>query len=401
MSDISVIVPSYNHAPYVVDAVASVLNQTMPIHEVIVVDDASSDNSLSRLRQLDDPRLKIIALEKNAGGSESLNVGIRASRAPLIAICNSDDLWEPTKLERQRSWLETDPNIGAVFTDVTWIGQYGQELEDRGEFGDVFRVKNRSRHAWIRWLLENGNCFCHPSVLIRRSIYDTVGLYDNRLRQLPDFKMWLALLTQAELHVLDEKLVRFRIHDNTSAPSPSASTRDRNECFDIVLDFMSNISAETFFLAFGSRLPPAHPNYNLKIETSLYLWSVGGHMSQITFWIANKLCMDLLATDAGKAAWESYRFTMYDFHVLRGIESPWMKARGENTFTAAERSVLERVGAAARMTSGPLPQPRQRMLHRDKLKREVRRIVRQVGRYFPSSRASAPAPGRGASRSPD
>ena len=164
MTDISVIVPSYNHAAYVVEAVASVLNQTAPIHEVIVVDDASSDNSVARLRELNDPRLRIIALDKNAGGSESLNVGIRASRAPLIAICNSDDLWEPTKLERQRPWLDADPNIGAVFTDVTWIGKYGEELTDQGAYAGVFRVKNRSRHAWVKWLLENNNCFCHPSV---------------------------------------------------------------------------------------------------------------------------------------------------------------------------------------------------------------------------------------------
>jgi glycosyltransferase involved in cell wall biosynthesis len=236
MSDICAIVPSYNHADYVVDAVASVLNQTAPVREVIVVDDASTDESLLRLRQFDDPRLRIIALDKNAGGSEALNIGIRASASPLIAICNSDDLWEPTKLERQIPWLKADPNIGAVFTGVSWIGEYGEELKDRGEAGEVFRVKNRSRHAWIKALVENGNCLCHPTVLIRRSVYDKVGLYDNRLRQLPDQKMWLALLMQTELHVLDEKLVRFRIHDNTSAPSPSVSTRDRNECCDIFLE---------------------------------------------------------------------------------------------------------------------------------------------------------------------
>ena len=382
MTEISVIVPSYNHADYVVDAVASVLNQTAPIREVTVVDDASSDASLLRLRQFDDPRLRIIALERNAGGSEALNVGIRASSAPLIAICNSDDLWEPTKLERQRPWLEADPNIGAVFTDVSWIGAYGEELKDRGEAGEVFRVNNRSRHAWIKSLVENSNCFCHPSVLIRRSVYDKVGLYDNRLRQLPDYKMWLALLMQAELHVLDEKLVRFRIHENTSAPSPSASTRDRNECFDIVLDLMANMTSDDFFLAFGSHLPPTHPNYNLTIEKSLYLWSVGGHIAPIAFWIANKLCMDLLATKSGKAAWESYGFTMFDFHVLRGVESPWVDARGDSDLTDAECAVLTRVGAAARVKPDRFIPKRPRLARTAKFKREVRRLHRQIKSLF-------------------
>jgi len=382
MSDISAIVPSYNHADYVVDAVASVLNQTAPVREVIVVDDASTDDGLLRLRQFDDPRLRIITLERNAGGSEALNIGIRASASPLIAICNSDDLWEPTKLERQIPWL-ADPNIGAVFTDVSWIGAYGEELTDRGEADEVFRVKNRSRHAWIKALVENGNCFCHPSVLIRRSVYDKVGLYDNRLRQLPDYKMWLALLMQAEFHVLDEKLVRFRIHENTSAPSPSASTRDRNECFDIVLDLMANMTSDDFFPAFGSHLPPTHPNYNLTVEKSLYLWSVDGHISQIAFWIANKLCMDLLSTENGKAAWESYGFTMLDFHVLRGIESPWVDVRGDSDFTAAERAVLARVGAEFRIKPvQPIYAKRPRMSRSQKIKREIRRIGEQIRRFL-------------------
>ena len=387
MTDISVIVPSYNHADHVIDAVASVLNQTAPIREVIVVDDASSDASLLRLRQLDDPRLRIIALERNTGGGEALNVGIRASSHPLIAICNSDDLWEPAKLERQLPWLEQNPDIGAVFTDVSWIGKYGEELEDTGAAGEIFRVRNRSRHAWIKRLLENGNCFCHPSVLIRRSVYDKVGLYDNRLRQLPDYKMWLALLMHTELHVLDEKLVRFRIHDNTSAPSPSASTRDRNECFDILLDLMANMTSDDFFPAFGSQLPPTHPNYNLTIEKSLYLWSLDGHISPIAFWIANKLCMDLLATDMGKAAWGSYGFTMFDFHLLRGVESPWVDAHGSGGLTDAEYTILDRVGAVTRAKRAASLIPRgDRMTLWQKIKREVRRIGTQI-RGFPSRMA--------------
>jgi glycosyltransferase involved in cell wall biosynthesis len=380
MTDVSVIVPSYNHAAYVVDAVASVLNQTAAIQEVIVVDDASSDDSLARLRQLDDPRLRIIALDQNRGGSESLNVGIRASRFPLISICNSDDLWEPTKLEEQLRWFGEDPNIGAVFTNVSWIGKYGEELDAHGGYGDVFRVKNRSRHAWIRSLVENGNCFCHPSILVRRSIYDDVGLYDNRFRQLPDYKMWLAILKHAEFHVLEEKLVRFRVHDNTSAPSPSASTRDRNEFLDILMDLMANISVNDFFLAFGSRFPPTDPRFNLTVEISLYLWSLTGYISPIAFWVANHLCMGLLATDDGKAAWTAYGFTMFEFHLLRGIESPWVNARGQGDFTTAECSVLRRVRAADRYGSPAAMLPTKRVIipRRDKVKREIRRIGRQI-----------------------
>jgi hypothetical protein len=232
--------------------------------------------------------------------------------------------------------------------------------------------------------VENGNCFCHPSVLVRRSIYDNVGLYDNRFRQLPDYKMWLTILLHAEFHVLDEKLVRFRIHDNTSAPSPAASTRDRNEFFDIFLDFMRNISPNDFFLAFGSRFAPTDPRYNLTVEISLYLWSMTGPVSPIAFWVANELCMRLLETDVGKAAWENYGFTMFEFHLLRGIESPWLNIRSNGELTVGECSILARVGAAGRIGShaATLASKRPVLPLGDKIKREVRRIGRQIESFL-------------------
>jgi glycosyltransferase involved in cell wall biosynthesis len=388
MAAISAIVPSYNHAAYVGDAVASVLNQTAPVEEVIVVDDASSDDSVARLRRIDDPRVRIIALDRNVGGSESLNVGIKAARCPLIALCNSDDLWEPAKLEKQLPWLESDPNIGAVFTNVAWIGKYGEELNVGRKTADAFQMQNRSRHAWMRWLLENSNCFCHPSVLIRRSVYDQAGLYDNRLRQLPDYRMWLHALMHTEFHIMADKLVRFRIHDNTSTPSPSVSTRDRNECLDIMLDFMTSIQAKDFYPAFGSRLPLSDPAYNLDVEKCLYLWSMTAHVSPIAFWVANKLCMDLLATDAGKAGWEAYGFTMLDFHLLRGIESPWLNARESGGLTAAERAILRRVGANMGEQGSRPRDKRSRIAPRDKIKREIHRLGKQIMRILPRAARS-------------
>jgi hypothetical protein len=141
--------------------------------------------------------------------------------------------------------------------------------------------------------------------------------------------------------------------------------------------------SENFFPAFGSLLPPTHMNYNLTIEKSLYLWSLDGPISPIAFCIANKLCMDLLATDMGKAAWESYGFTMFDFHVLRGVESPWTDARGNCELTDAEYTILGRVGAVTRAKRPPpfVPIP-QRMTHRQKIKREVRRISRQIREFL-------------------
>jgi glycosyltransferase involved in cell wall biosynthesis len=382
MTAVSVIVPSYNHGRYVIDAVKSVLRQSVAPTEVIVVDDASQDDSVERLRSLSDPRVRLISQSQNQGGSETLNVGIRASTCDFIAICNSDDLWEPHKLERQLAAFEENPELSAVFSDVSWIGEFGQA--HRGH-GAAFQPGNRTRYGWVRHLVEKGNCLCHPSVLIRRGAYETVGEYDNRLRQLPDYKMWLSIVCHFDIHVLDEKLIRFRVHDNTSAPSPAASTRDRNECALIIEGLMNNISAEVFCLAFGSRLHSSDPRFDFEVEKVIYLWSIGGHLMPMFRDIACRAAMRLLGTELGAKAWSRYGFSMRDFHVLHGITSPWHTARPRSSFSADEVDVLTRIlGRPAFPHHESLPHQVQLLSNvpPTKIQRELSRLKRQIKGLF-------------------
>jgi glycosyltransferase involved in cell wall biosynthesis len=345
VDNISVIVPSYNHEKYIREAIYSVLNQTVPVLEIIVVDDASGDKSVQRVREISDKRIRIVELEQNVGGAEALNIGIAQANGTLIGICNSDDIWEPQKLEMQTAILKENPDVGFVFSDVTWIGEAGEEIRSEEAFGAVFQQSNRTRYKWMRHLFENGNCLCHPSILARRALYESVPKYDNRLRQLPDYKMWLSMLQHSSLHVMVEKLVRFRIHDNTSKPSPAVSVRDRNECLDIAFEFMSNLSEENFVSSFGSSRPSYDKSFNLVIEKIIYLWSVQSHMKSIAAWMANALAMHLLSTDDGWAAWRRYGFSSHEFHVLRGIESPWVGSRIQHVTSAQELDILRRIGA--------------------------------------------------------
>src|SRR5690606_30502052 len=130
------------------------------------------------------------------GACQAMNVGLSMCDGNLIAVCNSDDIWIPSKLEQQLEFLIKDENIGAVFSDVEWIDDKDHPLTgaDMAAFHAVFNQHNRSRFTWIRDLIEKGNCLCHPSVLIRREAYEKVGLYNNFYRQLPDLDMWLRVL---------------------------------------------------------------------------------------------------------------------------------------------------------------------------------------------------------------
>ncbi|MCK0206464.1 glycosyltransferase [Starkeya koreensis] len=244
--------PSYRHEAYIAEAIGSVLGQSVRDIELIVIDDASPDGSNAVIGRFDDPRLVHIPLTSNVGASAAMNVGLRRARAPFIAVCNSDDAWEPDKLERQLAILDRSPEIAAVFTDVSWVDAAGAPMDRAvpGALGN-FAWENGTRHVWLKRLAEEGNCLCHPSVLLRREVYESCGAYDDYLRQLPDYDMWLRLLQKHEIHVLADRLVRFRVHDrNTSGGASEVRRRDAREGLFILRRFFEEIDAGDFAAAF-------------------------------------------------------------------------------------------------------------------------------------------------------
>lgn len=254
MPQVSVIMPSYNHSRFIGEAIVSVLNQTISDIELVIVDDGSKDETDDVIRQFSDSRIKYIPLSQNVGACEAMNIAIRNCVSEYIAVCNSDDIWEPTKLELQVPILDELPNVAAVFSDVLWINDDSKIIDDceRPHFHN-FAQPNRSRHAWIKRLIEDGNCLCHPSVLIRKQAYRDVGTYNNYLRQLPDFDMWLRLVQVYDIHIMSDKLIRFRIHgNNTSQQNPANYRRTWREHNLIARRFFTDVSSLNFIHSFGS-----------------------------------------------------------------------------------------------------------------------------------------------------
>lgn len=343
---VSVIIPSFNHAAFIKSAVNSVLTQTLQELEVVIVDDGSADCSAQIIGDLNDSRVRSIVLSRNQGACEALNIGIRESKAPLIAICNSDDEWLPEKLELQLQVLESNPELAAVFSDVFWIDEQGKELDDeRIATARVFQQKNRSRAAWLRDLVQGRNCLCHPSVLIRREIYDKCGLYDNCFRQLPDYNMWLRVLEKYPIEVLSEKLVRFRVctgQENASAPTPSNLIRDRNEQALILRRLFKRISAETFAESFGTTKSLSDPEFSFALEKSLYLAKHKGIHTTLFHDIAIETLYEFLQEqpDHGTIL-DSYGLPSNVFHIITGIYSPWHSRELLGQLTPEERSFLQ------------------------------------------------------------
>ncbi|MBN1849055.1 MAG: glycosyltransferase family 2 protein [Deltaproteobacteria bacterium] len=197
MTEVSVIIPTYNRANQVQRAVASVLSQTFNDYEIIVVDDGSSDRTNEALAPFKD-HLVWITHAKNQGVSASRNTGIKASKTRLIAFLDSDDYWLPEKLDVQIRFFQENPGAVACQTEEIWI-RNGRRANPRQKHlkpsGDIFVPSLKL-------------CLVSPSaVMLKRSLLDQVGLFDEDFPVCEDYDLWLRISCRYPIHLIGRKLV--------------------------------------------------------------------------------------------------------------------------------------------------------------------------------------------------
>ncbi|OHB62961.1 MAG: hypothetical protein A2Y76_14395 [Planctomycetes bacterium RBG_13_60_9] len=227
MPTVSVVIASYNHEKYVAETIQSVIDQTYQDFEIVITDDGSADGTVAEIRRFADPRIRLTCFESNCGACAAMDNCLDQAKGEYIAVLNSDDAFLPGKLDKQVRFLNDHPEIGAVFGLAQFMDEEGRRLTDTShQYSAVFATANRSRHEWLNHFFFEGNCLCHPSVLLRRKCYETVGCYDRRLAQLPDLDFWVRLCMKYDIHIMDEELVKFRIcRSNASAGTPEHLTR--------------------------------------------------------------------------------------------------------------------------------------------------------------------------------
>ncbi|ERT03813.1 glycosyl transferase 2 family protein, partial [Lyngbya aestuarii BL J] len=231
MPRVSVVIPTYNQATYISQAIDSVLNQTYQYFEIIIVNDGSSDQTVDKILENNDPRIRLFSFEQNQGESVATNYGIQQARGELIAILHSDDVFVPQKLEKQVLFLDQNPQFQAVLSYPQLIDSQGKNLPPSNSFLDkVFIQKNRTRFQWLNTFFSKDNCLCQTSSLIRKDCYSQIGFYDARFRQIPDFDFWVRFCLNYELYILPEALVNYRVHQsNISGIKPETIIRHNFE----------------------------------------------------------------------------------------------------------------------------------------------------------------------------
>jgi len=216
MPEVSVVIPAYNAAPYVGQAVESVLAQTFDDLEVIVVDDGSTDDTADVVGRVGKSARYVH--QPNSGVSAARNKGIAESSGRYVAFLDADDTWLPEKLDRQLEALAAGPAYGLCHSAFIVSDVDLRPIE----------VRNRRPPGTpLESLLLEGNVVGSPSTVIcRRDLFDEAGGFDPDLSQCADWDMWVRLASLTPFTRLDEPLVRYRQHETSMSSDPRLLEQD-------------------------------------------------------------------------------------------------------------------------------------------------------------------------------
>lgn len=213
---IDVVIPAYNAESFVTRTLESVARQSYPITSVIVVNDGSTDDTQACVLQFAQsfPHLNIILLsQENAGLSAARNAGIKHSSADFIALLDADDLWSPEKLSIQIQLFTNSAmvNLGVVYCAYKLINDKDQFIPVAPK--DIITPTLRG-NVYPTLLLGNFISGSGSSVVIKRSVFSEIGLFDENLRACEDWDMWIRIAKKYQFDFIDTPLVSIRVHQN-------------------------------------------------------------------------------------------------------------------------------------------------------------------------------------------
>ena len=218
---VSVIIPCFNCALFLAEAISSVLRQDFTNYELLIVDDGSTDDTPNLIKPyLADKRVRYLP-KKNGGLSSARNYGIINANGDYIALLDADDIWYPEKLACQIKHIENRPDVGMVFSNFNTFNADG--IIFSGKVSDSIDSFPNPEFN----ILFSRNNFIYPStVLIRKSIFKKCGFFDENLKSIEDYDMWLRISNSYCLIGVPEKLTKIRVHNNNMSKNVDVMMRN-------------------------------------------------------------------------------------------------------------------------------------------------------------------------------
>ncbi len=312
---ISVCINCYNAEATIQATMDSVLAQTYPRLQVIVVDDCSNDGTWDYLCSLTDERIERYRLAQNGHISNANNEALRHVRGDFVAHLDADDVWYPDKLERQLAFLQEHEEYGACFTLAEMADENDNPVEDHR-----FCAENRDSAALLYHFLTVGNYLCHSSMLARREVIERIGEHDVTLLYFHDFDYWIRMAMVCEICILPDKLLRYRL--STSSNSAMTEAKRMVHIYEFSrITYQSVVSCPDalFLKAFADRLrlqEHGHTHEQVELEKAFLLCELLIYHPRNRALGLRRLC-ELLADPLYVAvAADSFGFTVHDLYAL-------------------------------------------------------------------------------------
>lgn len=225
----SIVIPTYNCARYLPQAIDSVLAQTFPVMEILVVDDGSTDGTEGMIRARYGAPVRYVR-QANAGPSAARNRGILEARGEVIAFLDADDVWFPQALAQVAQCLDRHPRVGLVTADKEVIDTEGRTMEaswwtKQKQAEALYGLQGRPIEDAVARLLETN--FINTSLaFVRTGILQEVGLFDENIRFGEDLELWLRIASRHPIVCLPEVLGQYRQHDSNMTRATERMLKD-------------------------------------------------------------------------------------------------------------------------------------------------------------------------------
>jgi glycosyltransferase involved in cell wall biosynthesis len=273
MVSVSVIIPAYNAEKFIIETIQSLQRQTFRDFEIIVVDDGSTDQTVSLVMQIEEPRLRVLSVE-HQGLSATRNRGVVASQGKFIAFLDADDLWTPNTLKLYVEALSANPTADLSYG---WTYFWNYDLKNSSDVTKLIAPSATGATAY-RAMLERNIVGNGSNIFVRRSAFDSVGGFDQTLTHGEDWEFCFRIALQGEVALVPQPLVYYRQHSTSICSDFEPAKASFFKALDKIYDLA----------------PSEYKTLKVKVQSSLYIY------------VAN-LYLTRTNTKAGiQSAWENW-----------------------------------------------------------------------------------------------
>lgn len=214
---VSIIMPVYNNEKFILEAVDSIVKQTYADFELIIIDDASTDNTVNQIDSFRDNRIKLLQNHQHEGISSSLNKGIKLCNGELIARMDGDDVSSSSRLQKQVDYLKSNPDISICGSNIILINADGSFICEHNYNSDDEKIKTD--------LFFGKTSLAHPAIMFRKSMIEQFGTYDQSFDYAEDYELYCRLSPNISFHNMQDHLLLYRQHSASVSNSHTYQQR--------------------------------------------------------------------------------------------------------------------------------------------------------------------------------